>query len=290
MSDSAIPSPRRARFTRRQFIAAAIGVPAALTVAYTRWVEPHWLELVHRDLPIRNLPAGLEGKRLVQLTDLHIGPQVADDYLLDTFRRVTALDPEIVVYTGDFISYRGPQTLEQMRGLLAHAPRGRLGTAAVLGNHDYGNNWADPRVAKRVSELLQGAGATVLRNARITIAGLHVIGFDDLWARRFAPAVALAKFDFDQPSLALSHNPDTCDLPGWSRYQSWILSGHTHGGQCKAPFLPPPLLPVRNARYTAGEFSLADGRRLYISRGVGHLLKVRFNARPEATVFRLIRA
>jgi uncharacterized protein len=70
-------------------------------------------------------------------------------------------------------------------------------------------------------------------------------------------------------------------------YEGWILSGHTHGGQCKPPFLPPPLLPVRNRRYTAGEFPLTGGRRLYISRGVGHLLPVRFNVRPEVTVFEL---
>ena len=87
--------------------------------------------------------------------------------------------------------------------------------------------------------------------------------------------------------LVLSHNPDTCDLPGWGGYQGWILAGHTHGGQCKPPFLPPPLLPVRNRRYTAGEFALTDGRKLYINRGVGHLLRVRFNVRPEVTVFTL---
>jgi len=69
-----------------------------------------------------------------------------------------------------------------------------------------------------------------------------------------------------------------------------VLSGHTHGGQCKPPFLPAPLLPVRNRRYTAGEFAVSGNRRLYISRGVGHLLKVRFNVRPEVTVFALARA
>jgi len=88
-------------------------------------------------------------------------------------------------------------------------------------------------------------------------------------------------------TIALSHNPDTVDRAGWGWHRGWILSGHTHGGQVKPPFLPPPLLPVENKRYTAGEFSLSDGRRLYINRGVGHLLRVRFNVRPEVTIFRL---
>jgi predicted MPP superfamily phosphohydrolase len=47
--------------------------------------------------------------------------------------------------------------------------------------------------------------------------------------------------------------------------------------------------PVRNRRYTAGEFGLPGGRRMYISRGVGHLLRVRFNVRPEMTIFHLER-
>ena len=79
-------------------------------------------------------------------------------------------------------------------------------------------------------------------------------------------------------------------MPVWSGYQGWILSGHTHGGQCRPPFLPPPLLAVSNRRYTAGEFDLSGGRRLYINRGVGHLLRVRFNVRPEVTVHELVKA
>ena len=71
----------------------------------------------------------------------------------------------------------------------------------------------------------------------------------------------------------------------WGDYAGWIFAGHTHGGQCKPPFLPPPLLPVKNKHYTAGEFSLSGGQRMYISRGVGHLLQVRFGVRPEVTLF-----
>ena len=97
----------------------------------------------------------------------------------------------------------------------------------------------------------------------------------------------LAELQRDMAAIVLSHNPDTADLPVWGDFSGWILAGHTHGGQCKAPFLPPPLLPVKNRRYTSGKFELAGGRGMYISRGLGHLLKVRFNVRPEVTVFRL---
>ena len=72
-------------------------------------------------------------------------------------------------------------------------------------------------------------------------------------------------------------------------YQGWILSGHTHGGQCKPPFLPPPMLPVKNKKYSAGKFDLKDGKTLYINRALGHLWQVRFNVRPEITIFELVK-
>ena len=91
----------------------------------------------------------------------------------------------------------------------------------------------------------------------------------------------------NKATILLCHNPDGVDKPQWPGYRGWILAGHTHGGQCKPPFLPPPLLPVRNKRYTAGEIDLTDGTRMYINRGLGHLLRVRFNVRPRVTIFKL---
>ena len=102
-----------------------------------------------------------------------------------------------------------------------------------------------------------------------------------------AMADVMSKYDKTVPSIVLSHNPDVCDLNVWNNYKGWILSGHTHGGQCKPPFLPPPMLPVKNKKYTAGKVLLSDERTLYINRALGHLWQVRFNVRPEITIFTL---
>ena len=134
---------------------------------------------------------------------------------------------------------------------------------------------------------MQPLGITLLRNELRDVEGLQIVGCDDLWAGRFLPSAPLRALDARRAAIVLSHNPDSVDLPVWEGYQGWILSGHTHGGQCKPPFLPPPLLPVWNRRYTCGEFALHGDRRLYVSRGVGHLLQVRFNVRPEVTLFTL---
>jgi hypothetical protein len=276
--------------TRRQFVLRSLGAVGASSAGvglYTWRVEPHWLEIVHCDLALRNLPAALVGSTLVHVSDLHIGPQVDDAYVIRTFERIRALQPAFVVFSGDFITYRTVAQFAQLERVAAHVPLGRIGTFAALGNHDYGPGWRHPEIAERVASIVSAAGVTVLRNQSTVVSGLQIAGFDDLWAGRFEPEATIARLERGTATLALSHNPDTVDAPLWRGYEGWILAGHTHGGQCKPPFLPPPLLPVQNRRYTRGEFALSGNRRMYISRGVGHLLRVRFNVRPEVTVFRL---
>ncbi len=254
---------------------------------YTWRIEPHWLEIVRRPLPIAGLPETLVGKRLVQISDLHIGPQVDDDYLINTFDRVRQIAPEIVVYTGDFIS-RKDHVDGQARRVFSQCALGSFGTFGVLGNHDYGLTFRNQAVANEVAAVATDSGITLLRNQVKEVAGLQICGLEDLWGGNFDPATGLSTLQTKKPALVLSHNPDSVDLPGWENHQGWILSGHTHGGQCKPPFLPPPLLPVSNKRYSAGEFELDGGRKMYINRGVGHLIRARFNVRPEVTVFELL--
>ena len=274
--------------TRRTFLrgtGSTLATAAGLGL-YTWRVEPHWVEIVHRPMAVRGLPVSLAGRTLVHISDVHVGLRVDDSYLLDTFRRVAALRPDIVVMTGDFISYH-PLVFEQAAALYRHFPTGRLATVASLGNHDYGPAWSHPEHALRLVDMVERCGIRVLRNQVREVEGLQIVGLDDWWAHRFDPQPVLSRLDPRKPAIALSHNPDTVDLRGWGDYAGWILAGHTHGGQCRAPFLDPPILPVRNRRYTAGEFELTGGRRMYINRGLGHLTRVRFNVRPEVTVFEL---
>lgn len=278
---------RRRQFLKRLALFTGGGVVGV--GAYTWQWESHWVEFTQVPLPIINLPAQLIGKRMVQLTDLHVGPRVSDSFLIETFNEVKAAQPDFVVYTGDFTSYE-TEIFVRAKRVFAHLPLGRSGTFGVLGNHDYGPTWSHPEIADQLSSIAQDSGVKILRNSVAESTGLQFIGVDDLWAERFEPERALGALAKGKPSVVLSHNPDTADLPRWGDYRGWILCGHTHGGQCKPPFLPPPFLPVRNRSYTAGTFSVGGGRQMYICRGVGHLLQVRFNVRPEVTVFTLQRA
>jgi predicted MPP superfamily phosphohydrolase len=275
--------------TRRQAlqVLAAAGTGTLALGLYTWRIEPHWLEFTFPELPISGLPRELVGRTLAQISDQHVGERVDDAYIIKSFRRVQELAPDFVVFTGDWITYSHTREFEQLRRVLAHLPHGRLGTVGILGNHDYGSHWRMVDVAEKVSSIASAAGVTMLRNQAVSVAGLQFIGLDDLWGPRFDPAEVLAQRGQDASTLVLCHNPDVTDLPVWGQFQGWILAGHTHGGQCKPPFLPPPLLPVKNRRYVAGEIELSGNRRMYISRGVGHLLRVRLNVRPEIPLFQL---
>jgi predicted MPP superfamily phosphohydrolase len=67
-------------------------------------IEPRWVEWNHLDMPTSNLPASLVDKKLVQISDIHIGETVDEEYIIEQFKRISKINPDILVYTGDFIS------------------------------------------------------------------------------------------------------------------------------------------------------------------------------------------
>ncbi len=283
------------KLTRRTLLFSTAGLIAASAFAtgfYTWRIEPHWVQVTQVDMPIVNLPDALVGKTLVQISDLHIGPNVDDTFIARSLQHIAALNPALIVITGDFMTCHHTECIAQAVAVLKNLaqPVGGLGIFAIMGNHDYGSSWGDATVADTLQAQLANIGITALRNRTEDVAGLQLVGLDDFWSPNFNPTPTLSKVDWSGPALTLCHNPDAVDLPALHPIKGWILAGHTHGGQCKPPFLPPPLLPVKNRRYTSGAFDVGHDRTLYINRGLGYLTRVRFNARPEITAFTLKRA
>jgi len=276
---------KRRKFLKRTFLGTiGLGVVGGL---YAWQIEPFWLEFVKIKMPVKNLPQNLDGKTLMQISDIHIGNRFDYQFIIDSFKKAQDFNPDFVVYTGDYVSYEDSDQFDQLNEVLKYFVKGKLGTIGILGNHDYGKNWAQQEVADKISSQLNNSGIVVLKNQEKEFGGLNFIGFDDYWALNFSPEKIMTKYDKSKANIVLCHNPDVCDLDVWNGYKGWILSGHTHGGQVKPPFLEPPMLPVKNKKYSSGEIDLGDGRNLYINRAIGHLWQVRLNVRPEITLFEL---
>ncbi len=260
---------------------------AAFPTLYAWQIEPFWLEFVQKDMPIKNLPAQLHGKTLMQISDFHIGNRFDWRFLIDSLIKAKSFEPDFVVYTGDFVNKGSDVELEYLKAVMEVAVLGKLGTFGVLGNHDYGENWRNLISAGKICSILKDSGITILNNEQKYCSGLNFIGFEDLWSPNFNPLNVMKEYDSSKANVVLCHNPDVCDIDVWNGYKGWILSGHTHGGQCRIPGVVTPILPVKNKKYSSGEINLQDGRTLYINRALGHSYQVRFMVRPEITVFKL---
>lgn len=280
-----------APLTRRGFLGRALlglGGLGASAFVYAHWIEPHWVSIVRRDMPIANLPDFWNGKVLAQVSDLHFGPADNDDYLCNAIRHATMeLGADLLAITGDFMTCVDAEQVDRTARGLERVPLPPQGAVAILGNHDYGLGYKRSHVADRLSRRLDDLGIPVLRNASRSLRGLRIVGVDDYWGPYFDIAGAMASGNVEEPTIALCHNPDGADKPGWGSFRGWILSGHTHGGQCRLPGCAPPVMYVENRLYSQGAFDLGDGRWLYVNPGLGYSHRLRFAVRPEITLFTL---
>jgi hypothetical protein len=251
--------------------------------AYASLVEPYSYWISETDIFIRNLPERFENFHITQLTDIHHSRILG----INEVRRVVELaqqtKPDMFVLTGDYAtSYRRfIEPCAEALGALS-APEG---VWAILGNHDH---YTDPELTTRA---LQRQHIAVLNNALTTLQrgpdSLQLSGIDDWswnavdWKRAFAGLKP------DTPTVLLSHQPSVLDLDQTQNI-ALILSGHTHGGQIRVPWLGAPArLATRDLKYDRGLFR-RGGTQLYVSSGTGVIgLPVRFGVRPEIAVLRL---
>lgn len=263
-------------------------------LSYAVLVEPTWLEVNHLEIPVAGGPP--DGRlRIVQLSDFHFQRRVPEKYIRHCIQSANAERPDLVALTGDYI-HKGPRFVDHIAELLSQlsAP---LGVYAVLGNHDHAVRNAlgmpsYPTLHRKIAEALERHGIRVLHNELVTLehAGgrYQLSGVDDLWSRRCRPDLALEKLDTALPHIMLAHHPRTIELIGGCRCDL-MLSGHTHGGQIHTRRFGSPMLGRKMKRYAAGLYSVADSN-LYVNKGIGYGLKIRFNRRPEIAVFDLVPA
>jgi predicted MPP superfamily phosphohydrolase len=258
--------------------------------AYAYFVEPTWLRVRRLTLQIKGLPSSLDGLRLVQLSDLHVGSAVPPQFLRKVIATTKALEPDLIVLTGDYVHTR-PDDVAGVTRLLQHL-RAPIGVFAVLGNHDYATNYPGdpgiPGVEDLVITALERAGVQVLRNDWLPVGGgkqpLALFGIDELLSGR-AQVAPLDALPSGSPRLVLCHNPDIVPFLAGREFDL-LLCGHTHGGQIRIPPFPPPFTATRNRRFWAGLFQ-DEHRQIFVSRGIGYTWRARLASRPECVCITL---
>jgi predicted MPP superfamily phosphohydrolase len=236
---------------------------------------------VNLEVPLAHLPPSLDGFKVIQLSDVHIGTFARLARIRGIVEKVNALVPDLVVITGDLVDEQASQ-LAPLEPILA-ALRARHGVLAVPGNHDF---------FAGIDEVVRRAatcGIRFLRNEKVTIAGaLQIYGIDDpmgarLRGGRSVPFESVLGPEVrEQPSILLYHQP--IRYPRLAEMGvGLVLSGHTHGGQ----LWPLTYISRLFYPYVSGLFSIGTSH-FYVSRGTGTWgPPMRFGVPPEIVVIRL---
>jgi predicted MPP superfamily phosphohydrolase len=290
--------------TRRARALWRVALLVLSILIYGAAIPVRQIQLTRYEPPLAGLGPELSGLRIVQLSDLHSSFVVGAGQVQRAVATANSCDPDLVVITGDFVSFRSlkhmERAAEQLQGL-----RTRYGVLACLGNHEH---WEG---VKPVVAALDGVGVRVLVNDSVPVTGnLWLAAIDDMVAGQPDLARASAGVPEGAAVVLLSHNPMV--LPQVSDRPWLVLAGHTHGGQVALPFLGPRrtialpgvraftrlyeslgvtarkgrLEAVATYRYPEGWYE--EGRaRMYVNRGVGvnPAWPVRLNCPPEVALF-----
>lgn len=223
--------------------------------------------------------------RVVHITDVHVGWSTPARVLDAAVRAAHDARPDLTVLTGDYVNHSMTHA-PTLRDFVTRLPGPKI---ATLGNHDH---WTD---APAMARLLEGAGATVLRNASIAGtpggAPLTVVGVDDARSGHHDVGRAFHRVEAPEHALVLSHDPasatEIAETGG-----GLVLSGHTHGGQVKIPRLTDAMARATGHPFLGGWYDLEVGR-LYVNAGLGHSragLRYGEGATAEVAVLELVPA
>ena len=261
----------------------AVAVDAAI-------LEPNHPKLVELTLPIKRLPAAWDGLRIAQLSDFHY-----DDFSVVPLRKavetLNRLQPDLILLTGDFVTApffsadrkKAAKVIDPCSQLLGQL-KAKLGLFACVGNHDV---VTDPN---RIIAVLQSHNIKVLRNQSMPLERkekrLWLAGIDDVIEGSADLDITLQKIPANEAVVLMAHEPDFATQVA-KHPVDLQLSGHSHGGQVRIPFIGAPVLPELGMKFPKGLYQIG-GLTLYTNVGIGTVrLPVRFDCPPEITLITL---
>jgi predicted MPP superfamily phosphohydrolase len=280
-----LKTTRRSVLKRLGIGSLGSGVAALATYGYASRIETQQLQLRRATVPLRQIGSSLDGLKIVLMSDFHLYPNTQIELIERAVAMANELRPDLIALAGDYVLGTADSIFELapvLGGLNA-----RYGVFSILGNHDH---WKGETIVRTG---LEDSGLTVLQNQGLTLTIgrdlLFLAGIDDGWAGRQDLLKGLENHPNDLPTLLLMHEPDFADAFSADGRISLQLSGHSHGGQVRFPFIGSPFLPPYGRKYDKGLYRIQD-MWLYTTCGSGVTAPVRFNCPPEVTEITLVRA
>jgi len=264
-------------------------------LVYAREVEPYRVVVERITLTLPRLAPSFDGYRVVQISDVHMDGWMAPERFGRIVDLINEQEPDLVAITGDFVSVSA-RYISDLPGPLGKL-RASDGVVAILGNHDHLND------TEAVRRAISSAGVVDVSNAVHTLrqegAVMHLCGLDSGTYDYDRLDEVLEDLENAEPGCAvlLAHEPDLADKSAATGRFDLQLSGHSHGGQVRIPFLGAPLfmpplsfhraVPPLGCKYPIGHYKVGKMHQ-YTNRGLGIMyLRLRLNCRPEITALTL---
>jgi hypothetical protein len=273
---------------RRTFLKRTAGGAIALlglsggTVYYSREIEPESLHIQEEFIRSDKLPSVFHDKTIIHFSDTHVGFNYSIHDLDSLIAAINRRKPDMIVFTGDLID--DPKTLKETD----HAPIAAslakldppLGKYWIYGNHDHGGYGTEI-----IRSIMDQAGFILLLNSHTLItedsSSIVLAGIDDLMLGTPDVEAALDQADSSLFTILLAHEPDFADLA--VRYPIDVqLSGHSHGGQVRLPFIGHLYTPMYAEKYVLGSYLIDEKLQLFVNAGIGTTrIPYRLFCRPE---------
>lgn len=256
-----------------------------LSLLWAILIEPRLLLIKNVDLYIPNWSKTLNNTKVAVISDLHIGSKNVNlKKVEEVVRKTNPESPDIIFLLGDYDTYlisKSKIPPEKISMALSKL-KAKYAIISILGNHDISHQEIVKAIlAKTQIKLLDGEKT----NIKIRNESINIIGTKDLWHFPNTDKIIEITKNTKGPTILLSHNPDLYDkIPP---NVSLILSGHTHGGEVRFPFIGAPFVPSEyGQRFLKGHVA-ENNKHIYITSGIGSLTRFRLGNIPEIIVLHL---
>ncbi len=282
---------RRKRIKRIVITSLILILFSTIIYLYARYLEPSMLIVKEEMLYNENLPDSFDGLKVIHFSDIHYGSTIDIDYMKRLVEEINVRDPDLVLFTGDFIDKGTTLSLEEETELISilGSIEANIGKYAVKGNHDYQDD--------KFELIMLDGGFKTLNNSYQLI---YFEGYDPILLTGLSSSIKTT-IDVDSAfnyftlenhnpniyTISLFHEPDSIDAILEKYKTDLALAGHSHGGQIRLPFIG-GLGKIKGAEVYYDDYYRVNDTDLFISYGIGtSMYDFRFMNPPSFNFYRL---